>query len=249
MSFLDEHLNSVICGDSYELIKQIPDNSIDCIYTDPPYEFHCGIGKSGIFKDRITGKYDDLKGTILTKGVDLNILHEFIRVSKSINIFLWCNKEQIYDYLTFFHNDKISFEILTWHKMNPTPLTKNTFLPDTEYCLYFREKGKVKLNDGYNLKSKYFISSINVDDKKIYKHPTIKPLELVKKHLLHTTQQGAIILDPFSGSGTSCVAAKEIGRNFIGIEINEEFHKISLDRLNGITKTGQTSIFTDFDNL
>lgn len=190
MTWVDKNLNTIIYGDCYEIIKQIPDNSIDCIYTDPPYEFHCGAGDRGIFKNRIAGKYEDIKGTILTVGINMNILDEFIRILKSINIFLWCNKEQIYDYLTFFHNEKVTFELLTWHKTNPTPMTKNTFLPDTEYCLYFREKGQVKLNDGYELKSKYYISPSNVEDKKLYKHPTIKPIELVKKHLLHTTSRG-----------------------------------------------------------
>lgn len=190
MNWLEENMNTIVQGDSYELIKKIPDKSVDCIYTDPPYEFHCGAGDGGIFKNRIAGKYEDIKGTILTEGIDLDILNEFIRISKNVNIFLWCNKEQVLDYLQFFHNDRISFEILTWHKTNPTPMTKNTFLPDTEFCLYFREKGKVKLNDGYHLKSKYYISPTNKEDKEKYKHPTIKPLELVKKHILHTTTKG-----------------------------------------------------------
>lgn len=105
------------------------------------------------------------------------------------------------------------------------------------------------MNNGYELKSKYYISSTNKNDKDLYKHPTIKPFDLVKRHLLHTTQMGEIVFDPFSGSGTTCVACKEIGRNFLGIEIDKEFHKISVDRLNGINANGQTSIFTDFESL
>ena len=85
--------------------------------------------------------------------------------------------------------------------------------------------------------------------KYLYKHPTIKPLELVKKHILHTTQPNDIILDCFCGSGTTCVAAKETGRRFIGMEINSKYYKIAVDRLNGINASGQTSIFTDFDKM
>lgn len=51
------------------------------------------------------------------------------------------------------------------------------------------------------------------------------------------------------GSGTTAVACKELGRNFIGFEIDKKFHKIAVDRVNGITANGQTTIFTDFDNL
>ena len=122
------------------------------------------------------------------------------------------------------------------------------YLSDLEYCLMFREKS-CKLNDGYELKSKWYISPINKSDKDLYNHPTIKPLELVKRHILHSTQPGDIVLDCFCGSGTTCVAAKELNRRYIGIEIDPEYYKIACDRLNGIDARGQTSIFTDFENL
>lgn len=135
------------------------------------------------------------------------------------------------------------FEILTWNKTNPTPMTNNVFLPDIEYCLLFRENG-CKLNPGYELKSKWYISPINKADKDKYNHPTIKPLELVKRHILHSTQPGDLVLDCFSGSGTTCLACKETGRNYIGIEINPEYYKISQNRLNGILANGQMSLDT-----
>ena len=133
------------------------------------------------------------------------------------------------------------FEILTWNKTNPTPMTNNVFLPDIEYCLLFREKG-CKLNPGYTLKSKWYISPINKKDKDKYNHPTIKPLELVKRHILHSTQPGDLVLDCFSGSGTTCVACKETGRRYIGIEINPEYYRSSLNRLNGMLSNGQMSL-------
>lgn len=240
-------VNKIHLGDCYELIKQIPDNSIDLILTDPPYDFHCGtINKTGIFKNRYVAPGKEIVNMNINSGYDMSILKEFIRVLKNINIFLWCNKEQIKDYLNYFSNYDVSFEILTWHKTNPTPLTKNTFLPDTEYCLYFREKGKVKLNDGYDLKSKYYITSTNKADKDNYLHPTIKPLEIIKKQILHTTQENDIVLDCFCGSGTTCLAAQETNRQFIGIEVDPKYHKIAVNRLNGILANGQMSIFTKF---
>jgi DNA modification methylase len=81
------------------------------------------------------------------------------------------------------------------------------------------------------------------------KEETIKPLELVKRHLLHTTQENDIVADFFLGSGTTCVAAKELKRRYIGFEIDKQYFKIAKDRLNGINKNGQTSIFTDFEQL
>lgn len=116
-------------------------------------------------------------------------------------------------------------------------------MPDVEYCLYFREKG-IKYNSGYELKSKFYYSSANVKDKDKFMHPTIKPLPLVERHLLHTTQPNDIVLDTFMRSGTTAVACKNIGRNFIGFELSEKWHKIACDRLNNIDANGQMSLFT-----
>lgn len=239
---IENMLNTVTLGNSYELIKEIPDSIIDCIYVDIPYLIiPGGKGNSSLARriDKVHNTYlKDIKD-----GIDYIILNEFVRISKKLNCFIWCSKEQIYEILKFFKERGYMFEILIWTKTNPTPATNNVWLPDIEYCLYFREKG-VQLNDGYELKSKWYSSPINKKDKDKYKHPTIKPIELVKRHLLHTTQPNDLVLDCFSGSGTTCVAAKELGRQYIGIEIEPEYHKISLDRLKGILANGQISFDT-----
>ena len=243
----EKMINTVTLGDSYELIKNIPDKSIDLVYIDIPYLFADGGSSNSPLSQRIKKlKQQDLKGII--KGIDYKIFDELCRVLKAIYIYIWCSKEQIYDIMQYFINKGCMFEILTWNKTNPTPMTNNTFLPDIEYCLMFREKG-CRLNDGYELKSKWYESAINKKDKDKYKHPTIKPLELVKRHIAHSTNKGDIVLDCFSGSGTTCVACKELERRFIGIEINPEYHKISLDRLNGMLANGQISFDTDLNLL
>ena len=243
----EDMINTITLGDCYKLIKDIPDKSIDCIYTDIPYLFADGGSSTSPLSQRIKKlKQQDLAG--ITKGIDYSILKQFIRISKNVNCFIWCSKEQILEIMNFFKSNNCMYEILTWNKTNPTPMTNNTFLPDIEYCLYFRETG-VKLNDGYELKSKWYISPINKADKDKYNHPTIKPLELVKRHLLHTTKENDIVLDCFSGSGTTCVACKELNRRFVGIEIDPEYHKISMDRLNGILANGQISFDTDINKI
>lgn len=183
----------------------------------------------------------------IINGIDYSILDDFIRVSKRVNLFIWCNKQQILKIMNRFSD--YSCEILVWGKDNPTPFTNNVWLSDLEYCLYFRESG-VKLNDGYELKSKFYISPINKSDKDLYDHPTIKPLELVKRHLLHTTQENDIVADFFLGSGTTCVAAKELNRRYIGFEIDKKYFEIAKDRLNDISAVkrkiidkGQMSLF------
>lgn len=135
------------------------------------------------------------------------------------------------------------FNILVWCKTNPTPFANDNFLPDIEYCLVFREKGKTKLNDGYKLKSKWWLSATNVEDKKNYEHATIKPLELVERHIKLSTKENDIVLDPFLGSGTTALAAKHLGRQYIGFEINEKYFKIATDRLQGINAKGEMNLF------
>lgn len=180
-------------------------------------------------------------------GIDYSILQEFVRVMKKINCFIWCSKLQIFDIMKFFLGGGISdkeiyFEILTWNKSNPTPTTNNSWLPDIEYCLYFREKG-VSYNSGYELKSKWYESPANKKDKDKFDHPTIKPLALVKRHLLHTTQPNDVVVDFFIGSGTTCVACKDTGRQYIGFEIDSRWFKVAQDRLNNLDAHGQTCMF------
>ena len=242
-------LNNIYNVDSYIAVKDIPDKSIDCIYTDIPYLYVSGgMGNSELGR-RIQKQKDEVIDLDIYDGMNLEILFEFIRISKKINIFIWCSRLQLLDIMKFFQeNTKANMDLLFWGKTNPTPATNNKWLSDVEYLLHFREAG-VPLNDGYHLKSKFHISSINKVDKDLYKHPTIKPLEVVKRHLLHATQENDLVFDPFIGSGTTAVASKELGRNFIGFEIDKKYYEISKDRINGIDARGQTSIFTDFSNL
>lgn len=239
-------LNKIHLGDSYELIKQIPNKSIDLIYTDIPYDIQDG-GGGGFMRERVERVRDkELVG--LKDGINYAILDEFVRVMKDINIYIWCNKRQILSILNYFNDKDTLYEILTWNKINPIPMTSNTWLSDIEYCLYFRSRG-FKLNDGYELKSKWHTSPINKADKDEFSHPTIKPLELVKRHILHTTQPNDIVFDPFMGSGTTAVASKELGRQYIGMEIDAKWHKIAVDRVNGINAKGEISLFADFEAL
>lgn len=264
-------INNIYNGDAYEFIKYIPDKSIDCIYTDIPYSFvgngiNGGGGAFGSKKRDYHAEYkqvakrSDVTGIALRKtrhnsemaeisyGINLQILDEMVRVMKKINLFIWCSKKQLLEIMTYFDKPNVYMELLVWAKSNPIPAGNNTWLSDLEYLLHFREQG-VKLNDGYELKSKFYHSAINKADKALYLHPTIKPAELVKRHLAHATQNGDVILDPFLGSGTTAVACREINRNYIGFELDKQYFKIAKERLAGIDQQGQISLFADFEQI
>lgn len=231
--------NNIYNVDSYKAIKEIPDKSIDLIYTDIPYLILSGgsggSGGSEIAKRIYKNQKIDLKE--LKDGIDFSIFDEFVRIQPHIYCYIWCSKEQIIDILNYFvkeHN--CYFNILCWCKTNPIPMCNGSWLPDIEYCLVFKEAGTPKYNDGYEFKSKWYISGINQKDKILYEHPTIKPLPLVKKHLQHSCTKGMVVLDPFSGSGTTCMACKELGIDYIGFEIDKNYYEKSLERLNGFTQ-------------
>lgn len=231
--------NNIYLADCYKAIKDIPDNSIDCIYTDIPYLYHLGAGGASELGAILTKKKGEL--LFISNGIDYSIFDEFKRVLKKINIFIWCSKEQIGDIYSMWGG--YNKDMLVWCKTNPTPATHNVWLPDLEYCIHIREKG-LGLNDGYDLKSKWYVSAINKKDKDLFEHPTIKPLPLVERHLKHATQEGDVVLDVFAGSGTTLVAAKNTGRKYIGFEIEEKWYNIAFNRLNNIQASGQMTLFT-----
>ena len=145
------------------------------------------------------------------------------------------------EYLDYFvKKQNCNYEFIIWHKNNVAPFTNGHYLKDKEYCLLFWKNAKIK--GKYEDMSTVYHTNLNVEDKKNFKHPTIKPLKFVKQHILNSTNENDIVFDPFAGSGTTCVAAKELGRRYIGIEIDPEYHKIAVNRLNGITANGQMSI-------
>lgn len=245
-------LNKIYLGDCNELIKQIPDCSIQIIYTDVPYLYQMGGGGSSDVAKRIRANAKRLAEAKIDKGFDYAIFNDFARIQPKINLFIWCSKMQIFDIANWWlgwakaNNREIFYEILTWHKTNPTPATSNTWLPDTEYCLFFRESG-VRLNDGYNHKQKFYVSGLNVLDKNDYGHPTCKPIEFVQKNIEHVCQPGDTVLDPFVGSGTTTLAAKRLGLNWIGFEINPDYYRIAVDRMQGWNQRGEMNLF-DFCN-
>lgn len=226
----------IINNDCLEEIKKLPDNSVDLVVMDPPYYAKTKHG-GGRFGTNHRSYYDDtvdLKTSDDELGYDREILNECKRVLKKMNMYIWCNKLQLKWYLT---NLDYSFTILTWHKTNPTPLCNNKYLSDTEYCIHFREEG-VPIYGDYHSKKTYWITGVNKVDKKEYNHPTIKPLEIIKDLVYNSSKEGEVVLDPFMGSGTTGVACRDLNREFIGFEINEEYFNTAKNRIE--TKTVST---------
>ena len=217
--------NEIYNIDCMEGLKLIDDNSIDLVIIDPPYLLNINKVKNVSNMNKYANDLLNLKD-----GFDLKVLDLLIQKMKKINIYIYCSKRQVKDLLNYFSNKNCNHEILTWHKQNPSPLINNNYLPDTEYILFFREKG-VKLYGNYHTKRKYYISLTNKVDKQKYKHPTIKPLELIEYHIENSSKEGDLILDCFAGSGTTLVGAINKNRRYIGFEIDKNYYEIAKKRI------------------
>lgn len=196
-------------GDCLELMKNIPDGSIDLVVMDPPYEINGGKS-GGCFGREARAYHNEIYDTGLDQGISNSVLEELVRVMKKPNIYIWCNKNQLRQYIDFFEGIGCTTDLLTWHKTNPVPTCNNKYLSDTEYLLYFRSGG-VPMYGSYNTKKKYYITPTNKADKEKWGHPTIKPLDIIKNLVINSSKDGDTILDPFMGSGTTGVAVKEVG--------------------------------------
>lgn len=225
-------IDKIYHGDCLEGLKQLPDSCVDLIVTDPPYLIKCtrAGGHSRLAKN-IQPVNDLLRENSLDSGMNPLILPELIRVMKRINCYIWCNKAQIPDYLDFFvGNLACSFDIIIWHKTNPPPTFHNKYLSDKEYCLYFRKGGYCQ-PVSYEQARIVYCQPINVQDKKRYSHPTIKPLNIIKTLIENSSRPGDLVLDPFLGSGTTSVACMELGRKYLGYEINRKYFEIACKRI------------------
>ena len=219
--------------DCMNVLKQMQDSSVDLIIADPPYQMKNNERTDLDSRYGFDILYTQLNSLQIAGGYDIELFGEqFIRVLKSINIYVWCNKFQIYDYLNFYVNKhQCSFDILCWHKSNALPTYSNKYLTDTEYLLFFR-KGKGKcFPKCYNDAKTYYIAPINQRDKKLYEHPTIKPLDIIERIIRNSSKENDVVLDPFMGSGTTGVACKYLGRNFIGVELNNKYFDIAKNRI------------------
>lgn len=216
--------------DCFEVIRRLEDDSIDCIITDPPYLMDDGGKGKSELSCRMKKRRDNELNTLSHFGRDeiFRLAQEFMRLQEKLNLMVWCSKNQIRHWLSAIeHIDPV---ILFWGKTNPMPLMNNTLLSDVEYALYFRDKG-VRCNSNMRNAKRYDISCVNMSDKRLYGHPTIKPLNIVSRHLSFMSQKGDVVLDPFMGSGTTGVACVNAGRKFIGIEMDKRYFDTARERI------------------
>ena len=222
-----ESINKIYNMDCIEGMRQMPDKSVDLVVTDPPYLIE--TSGAGIYKQDDKQYVKELNE--MKDGFSREVLDELCRIMKKLNIYFFCSQKQIIPLIDYFVKEKnCNWNLLTWHKSNPVPACGNKYLTDTEFILFFREKG-VKIYGEYKSKFTYYVTPLNQKDKKTYGHPTIKPLDMVSNFIINSSKEGDIVFDPFMGSGTTAVAAIKCNRNFLGYELNPDYYEICNKRI------------------
>lgn len=223
-------LNKIYNMDCLEGMKLIPDKSVDLVLTDHPYN-NLQLNGAGCL-----GKaYDNYIIPIKEKGMNVFDHIPFLELIKTkcklFHAYIFCNKEMIVDYITWFNKNNYNWNLLIMAKNNPLPAKNNTYLPDKEYCFFVRDKaGTCYFNNDLNFDMYRSVKIVNIGNKDTT-HPTEKPLHLIKDLVKISSNENDIILDPFMGSGTTAVACKQLNRNFIGFEISKEYCDIANKRL------------------
>lgn len=220
---------SLYHGDCLDRLKSLPSKSIDLAIIDPPYLFNKGDG-GGAFGAKNRKHLRDIAP--LGDGFDFSVLDELERVLKNTNLYIFCNQKLLTELIVHYQAKDVSLNILCWHKSNPMPACGNKYLDDVEYVLFVRGNG-VKIYGNYHTKSKVYKSSTNKKDKDLYGHPTPKPVPLLENYIQNSSQLGDTVIDCFMGSGSTGVASLNVGRHFIGVELDPAYFQTAKKRITG----------------
>ena len=240
-------------GDCLEIMKDIPDNSIDLVVTDCPYHIVSGgctniprkDEPSGIFNRRNTFTQKNAKSGKLFDNNDIKFkdwLPDIYRVLKDgTHCYIMINARNLKELQQEAENVGFKFQnIIIWNKGNSTP--NRYYLNAYEMILMLR-KGKAKNIN--NMGCKNIVDIKNIRGNKL--HPTEKPVELNELFIKNSSEQGDTILDPFMGVGSCGLACKNTNRNFIGIELDEKYFNIAKERIEEASSNIQTTIFDELE--
>lgn len=256
--YSDEH-TALFMHDSIELMAQMPAESIDMIFAVPPYMLsNDGIScQAGKMVKVNKGEWDRSKGFEYDVQFHDNWISECRRLLKPGGT-IWISGINHNIYQCGYILQKLNFHILndiTWYKPNAAPnLACTTFAHSHETLLWAKKDKKAKhvfnyeimklgdfpedtfKNEGKQMRSVWAINTPPKSEKVFGKHPTQKPLDLLKRIISASTNEGAVILDPFNGGGTTAVASLMLSNRYcIGIEIESEYLDLSIKRIEEVS--------------
>ena len=245
----DDHSSAMYKMDALKLMTSMRDSSIDCVWTDPPYLLSNG-GTTCVAGMRVPvdkGSWDHSQDLDSDHQFNLSWLAQCRRILKPAGT-IWVTGT-VHNYISVgMAMRQLGFRILNdiiWEKTNPPPnLGCRCFTHSTETLLWatkapkdsshryiFNYAAMKEENGGKQMKTVWKFPAPGKDEKVFGKHPTQKPLALIKRCLRASTNAGDLVLDPFAGSGSTGIAAMQMGRRFLLCEQNDGYVRLAADRL------------------
>ena len=214
-------------GDCLDRMKEIPDASVDLCVSDIPYKLTGGGKGDGVNSKRPKGILVDNSQLMEVPKFE-DWLPELYRVMKNgTHIYLMCNFKNLNDLMN--KSLAVGFKhinLLVWEKNNCTP--SQFYMKNCEYTLLLRKGSSKYINDIGGSKTAHKFE--NIIGNKV--HPTEKPKDLMEFYVKNSSIEGDVVLDMFMGSGSTGVACVNTNRNFIGIELDENYFNIAESRIN-----------------
>ena len=229
-----QQIYQIAQGDSHELIKSIPDHSVDFILTDPPYNL-AQHSTGNIPLPGRSAMNNDLAPWDLIEFKPEEWIAEFLRILKPTgNLFIFTSYNQIGKWYELLDHKFDATNFMVWHKTNPAPkIFKAGFLNSCELIYTCWNKGHTWNFINQAEMHNFIESSICMKPERLSdpKHPTQKPVAILKKLITIASNENDVIFDPFMGVGSTGVAAIELGRKFIGFEIAPEYFAAAEKRI------------------
>lgn len=234
----------ILRGDSKDIIKRIPDNSIDFILTDPPYN----LGQHSTGNIPLPGRSAMNNDVAEWDMIDFNPeewADEFIRILKPTgNLFIFTSYNQLGRWYNCLDHKFDTSNFMVWHKTNPAPkIFKAGFLNSCEMIFTCWNKKHTWNFISQSEMHNFIESPICMRPERLSdpKHPAQKPVAILKKMIEIATNKNDIIFDPFMGVGSMGVAALSLDRRFIGVEIDENYFNAAKKRIDTILQTNPYS--------
>jgi len=247
-----EHSIKLFRGDCLQILPCFPRNSVDTIFADPPYFLSNGgiTCHAGKMVSVNKGTWDVSRGIEENHKFNLAWLSECQQMLAK-NGTIWVSGTAHVIFSVGFAMQQLGFKILNdivWFKPNASPnLSCRYFTHSTETVIWAAKNDRSKhifnyelmkeLGNGKQMRNLWEISPPQPREKIHGKHPTQKPMKLLDRILLASTNENDIVLDPFNGSGTTAVAAVKLNRKYIGIETSKEYLDLTINRLEDELRT------------
>ena len=221
----------LINGNNLDVLSDIPDNSIDLILTDPPYNISRKNNFESLNRAGIDFGYWDKNADLFTW---IDKVPRIVKKGASIIIFNgWRNLNGIAERLE--KNGFVVKDIIRWEKTNPMPRNRDRrYIVDYEFAIWAVEKHNKwifnRQSDKYD-RSEIRVPIASASEKTFGAHPTQKPVKLMEELLLRHSDKNDMVLDPFMGSGSTGIACLNTNRDFIGIELDENYFEIAEKRI------------------